>query len=124
MENKDPLAGVETFGEWVECHNPTSGVNEGIHPAPGTEVLYSSCRGSRFIPDREHIPIRLLPEPAVRKAMEEIQNALEESVKLQSHYAKLLNAWDGGQRIGFKSAKEWIQRLRVPLADRLERGEG
>ena len=47
--------------------------------------------------------------------------ALEESVELQSHYANLLNMWDGGQRQVFKDASEWLQRLnevrRIPSAD-------
>lgn len=38
--------------------------------------------------------------------------ALEESVKIQSHYAKLLNMYDGGNRIGFKNTDEWIARLK------------
>ena len=38
--------------------------------------------------------------------------ALEESVGLQSHYAKLLNMYDGGERIGFENAEAWIARLR------------
>lgn len=38
--------------------------------------------------------------------------ALEESVKLQSFYANLLNHWDGGARIGFKDGAAWIARLR------------
>lgn len=38
--------------------------------------------------------------------------ALEESLKLQSHYAELLNTYDGGSRIGFASTSEWIARLR------------
>lgn len=43
---------------------------------------------------------------------DELYYALEESVKLQSHYADLLNMFDGGQRIKFKDAKEWLERLR------------
>ncbi len=42
---------------------------------------------------------------------QELRIALEESVKLQSHYAKLLNMYDGGQRISFATADEWITRL-------------
>lgn len=38
--------------------------------------------------------------------------ALDESVKLQSHYAKLLNMHDGGVRRPFASLKEWMERLR------------
>ena len=39
--------------------------------------------------------------------------ALEESVGLQTHYAKLLNMYDEGKRIGFKNIDEWIARLKV-----------
>lgn len=42
---------------------------------------------------------------------EAVRSALERSVALQSHYAKLLNAHDGGQRMTFDSAQEWIARL-------------
>src|ERR1044071_4528446 len=34
----------------------------------------------------------------------ELEGALEESVKLQSHYASLLNMYDGGRRLTFPSA--------------------
>jgi hypothetical protein len=48
--------------------------------------------------------------------------ALDESVKLQSHYATLLNMHDGGQRIGFADADAWMARLRetgaLPAAPR------
>lgn len=37
--------------------------------------------------------------------------ALHESVKLQSHYAGLLNMHDGGERRKFESADAWIARL-------------
>jgi hypothetical protein len=38
--------------------------------------------------------------------------ALTESLKLQRHYAGLLNMHDGGQRIIFNSVDEWIERLK------------
>lgn len=41
-----------------------------------------------------------------------LRDALEKSVKLQSHYAKLLNMYDGGERMSFDSADKWIERLR------------
>jgi hypothetical protein len=44
--------------------------------------------------------------------IEELREALEKSVKLQTHYAGLLNIWDGGQRMYFKDADEWLARLR------------
>lgn len=40
-----------------------------------------------------------------------LQIALTKSVELQSHYAGLLNMYDGGERKQFASAEEWIQRL-------------
>lgn len=39
--------------------------------------------------------------------------ALEQSVKLQSHYASLLNMHDGGERLQFPHARDWIARLSV-----------
>lgn len=44
---------------------------------------------------------------------EDLLIALEESVKLQSHYAGLLNNYDGGKRIEFKTPEAWIARLRT-----------
>lgn len=41
----------------------------------------------------------------------ELLEALKESVKLQSHYAELLNMYDGGERIIFNNADNWIKRL-------------
>jgi hypothetical protein len=42
----------------------------------------------------------------------DLEVALHESVKLQSHYAELLNMHDGGHRITFRDAAAWIARLR------------
>lgn len=52
------------------------------------------------------------PCPNCNQVTEELRTALIESVKLQSHYAELLNQWDGGQRIIFTNAHEWLDRLR------------
>ena len=41
----------------------------------------------------------------------ELMEALIESVKLQSHYAGLLNQYDGGKRLQFSCSAHWIQRL-------------
>jgi len=40
-----------------------------------------------------------------------IKNALEQLISLSTHYAKLLNMYDGGKRIGFKNADEWMERV-------------
>ena len=45
------------------------------------------------------------------KHSHEMMLALIESVKLQSHYASLLNMHDGGKRREFTCPAEWIQRL-------------
>ena len=45
------------------------------------------------------------------EATAKIMIALEESIKLQSHYAGLLNMYDGGKRLQFADADEWIKRL-------------
>jgi hypothetical protein len=51
--------------------------------------------------------------------------ALEESVKLQSHYAQLLNMHDGGERKGFADAHAWVDRLidtgTLPMRRRIQR---
>lgn len=49
---------------------------------------------------------------AAARNYEEVTNALEKSVALQGFYAGLLNMYDGGKRIEFKTADEWIRRLR------------
>lgn len=44
---------------------------------------------------------------------DEVWEALEQSVKLQSHYAALLNMYDDSKRMEFPNAGSWIQRLRT-----------
>jgi hypothetical protein len=60
---------------------------------------------------RWHDPTRRVDVVAATD-YDEVLHALEESLKLQSHYAYLLNAHDGGERIGFATADKWIARLR------------
>lgn len=42
---------------------------------------------------------------------ERMSNALDEAMKLQTHYAELLNDYDGGKRVGFQSGEAWMERL-------------
>ena len=44
-----------------------------------------------------------------------MQIALRESLKLQSHYAQLLNDWDGGKRHIFKSVGEWVAKIQSSI---------
>jgi hypothetical protein len=54
----------------------------------------------------------IMPAPRTEdiERIQELQIALHESVKLQSHYAMLLNGWDGGKRMQFASAQAWLDR--------------
>ena len=48
---------------------------------------------------------------AVIAERDRLRVALEALVPLQTHYADLLNQYDGGQRTAFASADEWLARL-------------
>lgn len=65
--------------------------------------------------DSEDAAIAAIPsiEPPLHalSSVEETNNALAESVKLQSHYAGLLNMYDGGKRMQFASPRDWMTRL-------------
>ena len=56
-----------------------------------------------------------LPDDFISEAIEEniYIKALQESLKLQAHYARLLNDWDGGRRHIFKSVGEWLRKLEL-----------
>lgn len=47
----------------------------------------------------------------LRAENKRLRAALSESVKLQSHYAGLLNDYDGGKRLKFADADAWLNRL-------------
>lgn len=53
---------------------------------------------------------------------EKLREALKESVRLQSHYAGLLNSWDGGQRLQFEDEEAWLKRLADLRARRVLEG--
>ncbi len=50
-------------------------------------------------------------ERSERSELFQLRAALDESVKLQSHYARLLNAYDGGKRLEFANREAWMERL-------------
>jgi len=52
-----------------------------------------------------------VPRDAAGPTRAELTKALDESVKLQSHYATLLNQYDGGERVMFADSDDWIRRL-------------
>jgi hypothetical protein len=43
--------------------------------------------------------------------VEKLRRALDASVILQAHYAALLNAYDGGERLIFTTTEEWLKRV-------------
>lgn len=47
----------------------------------------------------------------LKSAARILHYALAESLNLQSHYARLLNGYDGGSRLTFDSPQQWIDRL-------------
>lgn len=73
---------------------------------------------SLVCPDCGRYPFQLVPHdcparatPPVSEPDATLRTALEESIKLQSHYARLLNMYDGGDRLSFPNAEAWIRRL-------------
>lgn len=46
------------------------------------------------------------------ECLREVRSALNKSITLQSHYASLLNQYDGGSRKQFLDSQDWIERLR------------
>jgi hypothetical protein len=56
---------------------------------------------------------------AAHDEIAKLRAALEESVKLQSHYAMLVNVYDSGKRMQFDNADAWLIRL-AALADEQE----
>ena len=51
---------------------------------------------------------------ALRSDLAVLRAALEESVRLQSQYARLLNDYDGDARMTFDDAGAWMERLYEP----------
>lgn len=47
---------------------------------------------------------------------EQLELALRESVKLQAHYAKLLNVHDRGERMIFEDVDAWLTRLQETIS--------
>mgnify|MGYP001598735970 CR=1 FL=1 len=52
----------------------------------------------------------------LREENRRLRLGLEESLKHQSHYAKLLNMYDGGERMEFDSVESWLKRLKETAA--------
>lgn len=73
------------------------------------EIASEILTAANQFPASEAKPLPILKAASERIA--ELEAALAESIKLQSHYAALLNMHDGGERVGFESAQEWLERM-------------
>jgi len=82
-----------------------------LDKAPGSTSTFSPATTTRIAMICEEGLGLVQPEDG-KPSTGEIWEALKESVKLQSHYAALLNSYDFGQRISFAGPNEWIARLR------------
>jgi hypothetical protein len=60
----------------------------------------------------EGIREALFMKREVEEKLTRLQIALRESLILQSHYAALLNQFDGGNRRGFADPEAWMKRLK------------
>lgn len=67
-----------------------------------------NCR----IADNAGVNYKRIEYCAMHESAPELRYALEEALRLQAHYAKLLNMHDDGERIAFEDADEWLYRLR------------
>lgn len=65
----------------------------------------------RNLSTEDHVAQMYLARAAAE--IDRLTVALAHSVKLQSHYASLLNMHDGGERMCFESADDWLRRLEL-----------
>ncbi len=76
------------------------------------EHLYERALGTLCTAIRDDEIVFAEPAEPSGPQDSEVMIALRESVKLQSHYANLLNNYDNGQRLKFETANDWIARLK------------
>ena len=89
---------VEDFTDWIDAKRMRSGVKK----AEIDKLL------DQLITAQQQIDRLVVPQ---QQEIVELRHALAESLKLQSHYASLLNAYDGGKRMEFATPEDWIKRL-------------
>lgn len=80
------------------------------------ELANLACRDRTYfvvpVALNEELPHEQIESPGYYP-IAQLQHALKESVWLQSHYAELLNQHDGGRRLTFNSADDWLARIAV-----------
>lgn len=77
---------------------------------------WGDCSSPEILGERPMTPKELKEHNKAKKkdkyTYEELEEALKASLELQSHYAKLLNMYDSGERITFPSIDKWIKRVK------------
>jgi len=90
----------------------TGGVKESSLLKSASHALRSYQYGNASPDLAKMIADKIDEQLSARPAYEDLRIALDESVKLQAHYAKLLNMHDGGERMVFPTADLWLARLK------------
>lgn len=86
---------------------------EGKTTAESARAFIASCE-ERMDTVQEYAEKRCKESREMDQYFRSLSSALRESLKLQSHYAKLLNTHDGGERIMFESfdcVDQWMKQL-------------
>jgi hypothetical protein len=109
MSADDALRSIERLGDLLSALNTLGGVY-GLEKIPLEGGFVDRMRA---IATGKHIVSEVKAVGNSRKPSDEVWNALEKAVKLNSMYAALLNIYDDGKRIEFVDATEWMQRLKV-----------
>jgi len=117
MSAQDALFAIERLGELISALNNIGRVYglETIKLEGGfADQLRAIAIGKHEVHLFETEEVRNLSDQlqVAQERIDELMNALEKSVKLQGFYATLLNLYDGGKRIEFVDAAEWMQRLK------------
>jgi hypothetical protein len=123
MPETKPAVEAPELDEWCDdCHGYSHRTNCPAYKADSDlvgKVVDAVYRSMQMYEDGTWLLDNLKARTRVKTILSradatdsELRAALEESVKLQSHYATLLNAWDGGQRLTFVNADEWLARLK------------
>lgn len=100
---------------WVACMKTPNSWDGLYIPPEEMKKIYDYFSGNldkdvlkEMLEDSIDTPI---PTPYPVSIEDKLTIALEQSLKLQSHYANLLNMYDGGERLTFPGIQEWFDRL-------------
>lgn len=77
------------------------------------DLLQSTADRLRTKPDTLGIRVSREHYLWLAERIRQLQDALDKSVSLHGHYARILNMEDGGQRLQFHNGQDWIARLQT-----------